>query len=169
MHKCDQCGATILFGGMRQSSYRFCKQQCRDKAVFLIAATELPETFIAEKTRELHDGVCPRCHGRGPIDVHTSHSVWSAIVMTSWRSTRDVCCQSCGTTAKLRALAASALFGWWGFPWGLLITPVQILRNIYGLFVAPDPAVPSASLSDVVRRQLAEQLIAENSDRAAAA
>jgi hypothetical protein len=169
MPKCDNCGTTILFGGVRSGPYRFCKQQCCDSAVQLVAAAELPEEFIAEKTRQLHESVCHRCQRRGPIDVHTAHSVWSAFVVTSWRSTRYVCCQSCGTKAKLRALTASTLFGWWGFPWGLLITPVQISRNLYGLFAAPDPAVPSAALMDVVRRQLAGQLLEESTGRAEAA
>jgi hypothetical protein len=45
---------------------------------------------------------------------------------------------------------------------------VQVFRNLYGLFAAPDPAVPSSTLTDVVRRQLAEQLMEENSGRQAA-
>jgi hypothetical protein len=168
MHKCDHCGTTILFGGVRAGCYRFCKQQCRDAAAFLMAAAELPEAFVAEKVRQLHEGNCPGCHGPGPIDVHTAHSVWSALVITSWRSTRHVCCQSCGTKARVRALSASLLFGWWGIPWGLLITPVQVFRNLYGLFAAPDPAVPSSTLTDVVRRQLADQLMDESSRHQAA-
>jgi hypothetical protein len=161
MHKCDQCGTTILFGGVRDGSYRFCKQECRDNASHLFAADELPEEFVAEKTRELYAGPCPNCQGRGPVDLHTAHSVWSALVLTSWKSTPRVCCPSCGTKSKLVAIATSSVLGWWGFPWGLLVTPVQIARNIVGLFATPDPASPSRALTDLVRRQLAEQMMAE--------
>jgi hypothetical protein len=61
----------------------------------------------------------------------------------------------------LVAIATSSVLGWWGFPWGLLVTPVQIARNIVGLFATPDPASPSRALTDLVRRQLAEQMMAE--------
>ena len=100
---------------------------------------------------------------RGPVDVHTSHSVWSALVMTKWRSTPLVCCQSCGTKAKLQGVLSSGLMGWWGFPWGLVMTPVQILRNVGGLFKAPDPAAPSDELVKMVRGQLSAQLLQEES------
>ena len=162
MAKCDQCGTTILFGGVREGGYLFCKEKCRDQAVFLRAATELPDEFVAEHARGVHAGTCFRCGGRGPVDVHTTHTVWSALVMTQWKSTPVVCCTSCGTKLKLRAIATSGLFGWWGFPWGLLVTPVQIIRNAGGLFKTADRDLPSADLLQMVRRDLAEQLARED-------
>ncbi len=167
MAACDYCGTTILFGGVREDGYRFCNQKCRDAAVFLAASAELPEEFVLEKAREVHEGACPKCGGSGPVDVHTSHSVWSALVMTSWRSTPQVCCQSCGTKAKLKAMASSGVLGWWGFPWGFLVTPAQILRNAGGLFRAPDPSAPSPQLVKFVRTQLSAQLIAESQSQVA--
>jgi hypothetical protein len=57
--------------------------------------------------------------------------------------------------SQLGDLAFSALLGWWGFPWGLLVTPVQIARNIAALASPPDPAQPSARLLQTARIQLA--------------
>jgi hypothetical protein len=162
MAKCDYCGTTILFGGVREAGFRFCSEKCRDSAVFLAASAELPHEFVLEKARAVHAGPCPNCGGPGPVDVHTSHTVWSLLVMTSWRSWPMVCCQACGTKAKIRAMASSTLLGWWGFPWGLLVTPAQILRNAGGLFRAPDPAAPSPNLVKMVRAQLSAQLIEES-------
>jgi hypothetical protein len=159
MATCDQCGTTILFGGVREAGYRFCGDKCRDAAGFLIAAAALPDDVVAEHARAIHAGQCARCGGRGPVDVHVAHSVWSALVFTQWRSTPLVCCQSCGTKSKLQAIATSSLLGWWGMPWGLLVTPVQIFRNVGGLFSAPNPDQPSAELLQLARRDLMERVV----------
>ncbi|MFO0946564.1 MAG: hypothetical protein U1D30_11535 [Planctomycetota bacterium] len=58
----------------------------------------------------------------------------------------------------------SGLFGWWGFPWGLVFTPLQIYRNVRGILSPPDSRVPSPELEYVVRQKLAER-VAEASKR----
>jgi hypothetical protein len=47
-------------------------------------------------------------------------------------------------------------------PWGLVITPMQVGRNIKALFATPDPAEPSAELIQFVRRNLSVRLLSEN-------
>jgi hypothetical protein len=59
--------------------------------------------------------------------------------------------------SQLGNLAFSAGLGWWGFPWGFLFTPVQIVRNIKAMVSPPDPAEPSAKLIQVARVQLASR------------
>ena len=49
-----------------------------------------------------------------------------------------------------------AALGWWGFPWGLLLTPIQVGRNLAGAFQAA-PASHSPDFERVVREQLARQ------------
>jgi hypothetical protein len=93
------------------------------------------------------------------VDVHTSYRVWSALLMTSWSSRPHVVCRSCGSRARLGDLLFSLLFGWWGFPWGFVMTPVQLVRNITGLVSSPDPTLPSAQLSRIVRLHLAANAI----------
>jgi hypothetical protein len=163
MATCDQCGTTIVFGGVQEGGFRFCNKKCRDRAVILSASEELPDEFVLEKARQVHQGACPRCGGRGPVDVHTAHSVWSAVMLTQSKSSPTICCQSCGTKARLKALAASSLLGWWSLPWGLVMTPVQILRNIGGMIRTPDTDQPSEELVKMVRRQLSAQLLLEDS------
>jgi hypothetical protein len=51
-----------------------------------------------------------------------------------------------------------ALLGWWGVPFGLLITPWQILMNIGGLVRMSDG--PSDELRRIVRIDLAIKLAA---------
>ena len=64
-----------------------------------------------------------------------------------------------------RAALLTALFylglvlGWWGIPWGFILTPVQIGRNIYGIIKGPDPMAPSEGLEKAVRVILAAQAV----------
>ncbi|MBI5758672.1 MAG: hypothetical protein HZA46_09155 [Planctomycetales bacterium] len=164
MARCDYCGTTILFGGVFDGRWRFCNENCRTQGVLLAVADRVPEDVLQEHLREVHEAACPKCGGSGPVDVHTSHRVWSAAVMTSWNSLPEVCCRSCGTKAKLFSTLFCGALGWWGFPWGLLVTPVQITRNVVGLFTAPDPEHPSPQLEKIVRLDLATRLLQANQE-----
>jgi len=54
----------------------------------------------------------------------------------------------------------SFLFGWWGFPWGFIYTPVQVIRNITGMFRGSDEKRPSGELEKLVRIHIAAQVLA---------
>lgn len=107
---------------------------------------------------EVHRSNCPRCNGPGPLDVYKAHQVWSALVLTSWSSRPALSCKSCGTKRQIGALLLSGLFGWWGFPWGLVMTPVQIARNIAEMAGGPKAGSPSALLEKFVRLQAGARL-----------
>jgi hypothetical protein len=47
--------------------------------------------------------------------------------------------------------------GWWGVPWGPIVTIVQIVRNIVGK--ETDPSKPSPQLEKLVRLRLARDLV----------
>lgn len=97
----------------------------------------------------------------GPVDVHKAHQVWSALFFTSWSSEPHVCCRSCGIKKQSGSLLFSVLLGWWGFPWGLIMTPVQISRNIIAMAKAPHPLRPSPDLEQAVRLNIAARLLEE--------
>jgi hypothetical protein len=156
MPSCDYCGSMILLGGVRDGASRFCNAQCHQKGSVLTAASQVPADVVAQQVQMIHQGQCPRCQGPGPVDVHTSHTVWSALVMTSWSSKPHICCRSCGTKSKLGGAVSSLVFGWWGFPWGLVFTPVQVCRNVVGILSPPDPETPSPQLVKLVRIGLAQ-------------
>jgi hypothetical protein len=59
--------------------------------------------------------------------------------------------------SQLLSLLGCLVLGWWGFPWGLLVTPVQVVRNIAGMVSGPDPGRPSERLETIVRGVIAEQ------------
>ena len=156
---CATCGAVILFGGEKLNGRRYCNARCLEAGRVTQAAERVPDAWAAEAVEALHAGPCPNCNGPGPVDVHVAHSAWSALVMTSWSSKPQVCCQRCGRNAKLKAIAFTGVFGWWGFPWGLIATPVQIGRNVFELMTGPDPSAPSAKLEEVARLGVAHQAL----------
>jgi len=162
MKKCDQCGAMILFGPVREGSQQYCSYNCRDVGLDGIAAVELPRDFIIEKAQEVYSGNCPKCGGEGPIDVHVSHKVWSLVAISSFKSVPSICCNRCGRKLRHKAMAFCALFGWWGFPWGIFGTPAQIFKNFrssnYGANEEPSP-----ELIEMVRIDLAKQFAKSSS------
>jgi hypothetical protein len=159
MAKCSYCGSTILFGGKHEGTLRFCNATCQEKGVLIRLADQLPVELVEESVRSTHSGNCPKCHGRGPVDVHTSYRIWSALVLTSWSSRPQVCCPSCGWKSKLADSLFCILLGWWGFPWGLVITPIQIGRNLIGLGTSSYPTRPSDQLRNLIRIHLAAALV----------
>ena len=86
--------------------------------------------------------------------------VWSALVLTSWKNEPQISCRSCGRKQQVLSLVISLVAGWWGFPWGLIMTPVQVIRNLRGIFGGPDPLQPSPQLEQAVRVSIARQALA---------
>jgi hypothetical protein len=160
MARCAACGTTILFGGQRAGDQRYCNATCLATGQALAVARQLPEAEVQSFVQRLHVGPCPKCRGNGPVEVYRVHKVWSALIITSWSSVRQVSCRSCASKAQLGGIAFSLLLGWWGFPWGLILTPVQVVRNLRGLLRTPDPYRPSPELETVARVQLVSQLAA---------
>lgn len=165
MASCAYCSTTILFGGMKQGDFRFCNAKCAKLGALVSVANQLPRQEVERYMFKVHVGSCPKCKGAGPVDVHTSYLVWSMLVFTSWSSRPAVCCQSCGTKSKIVGAGFSLLVGWWGIPWGLILTPIQIGRNIVGFFRAPDPSKPSLALERILRLHLAESVVLSQQQR----
>ena len=159
MTPCDYCGCGILFGPHKDADLRFCSPNCAAKADWVRAALALPDADADQCVRETHQSPCPRCGGPGPVDVYTSQWVYSALAWTSWGSRPEICCESCGRMKYVKSGVFSLLLGWWGFPFGFVMTPLQLCRNLGGLIGigSPDPNMPSPALHRMVRLHLARQ------------
>jgi DNA-directed RNA polymerase subunit RPC12/RpoP len=157
MASCNTCGATILFGGRKLGAFRFCNDTCAQNGPLLSKAKELSEADVRVLATQIHGSKCPKCSGPGPVDVRASHQVWSALFFTRWKSTQQIACRKCGIKAQAGDLVISIVAGWWGFPWGLLITPIQVGRNIVGMAMVPSPTQPSAKLLQQARLMLARR------------
>jgi hypothetical protein len=169
MAKCDYCGSTIIFGGKRDANGRFCNKTCQARGTLLAISRQVPDSMVQEQVMKAHQGPCPKCKGSGPVDVHVSHKVWSAVFLTSWSSTPQVSCRACGLKSQTTAAAFSLFSGWWGFPWGLIVTPIQIGRNLYGMAHAPESSRPSPQLEKIVRMTIASNAVQASQAKAVAA
>ena len=159
MVKCGYCGSLILMGGVRAGDQRFCNQKCHQNAHVLSVTKNVPPDVLDRKVEEVWRGNCPQCRGLGPVDVHKVYKVWSAVFLTRWTTKAQLSCPACAVKRQLGGTAFSFFFGWWGFPWGLIFTPVQITRNLIGMSRGPDPARPSDGLRKLVLVNLGAKMI----------
>jgi len=111
MAKCNYCGSTILFGGKRQGDLRFCNATCAGRGSLLLISRQVPENIVNEAVLRVHQGLCPKCGGTGPVDVHVHHRVWSALVLTSWKSAPQISCRSCGVKSQMGDSVFSLVLG----------------------------------------------------------
>lgn len=159
MANCSYCNSFILFGGASDETGRYCNDRCQQAGHLLLISQQIPLEELENLTNAVHQGNCPRCKGRGPVDVHKAHKVWSALLLTSWNSSPEISCKSCATKRQIGATLFSGILGWWGFPWGIIMTPLQIMRNGIEMFGGPSPSKPSPLLHKYVSMQAAAHLV----------
>lgn len=164
MPSCNACGNYIMWGGVKDAGMRFCNAKCHRRGFLSVVANELPAAEIARLAGELQGGPCPVCRRPGPVDLQQAHYIWSAIYLTSWKSVPSLSCQRCGNWRRVRAMLSCGLLGWWGLPWGLLGTPIQIGRNVLAMFRHRPSNEPSIEMLDLVRMNLAERVVAGEVD-----
>jgi len=161
MKRCSYCNSRILFGGVANNGFTFCNQRCHGSGLALMTAQSLPPELIEEHVNKVHSGPCPKCQRQaGPVDAHTLHFVWSALVLTSWSSKPAISCRSCAVKSQIFSTMGSAVLGWWGFPWGLIMTPVQIGRNIAAMCSSQDRR-PSPLLRRLISLNIASHVLAQ--------
>ena len=161
MSQCDYCGKDILFGGISEYDLRFCNKKCRENGDALVLSRSLiPEDIVNKEAQAIHQGLCPKCQGNGPVDVHTSYRVLSALVITHWRTSPNICCRSCGTKSQVCDCIFSFFLGWWSLH-GLFTTPVYVFKNIVGILKGPEELNPSEKLKNLIRGIIAQQMMEE--------
>jgi hypothetical protein len=114
---------------------------------------------LERQVEQVFRGNCPKCRSLGSVDVHRFYEVWSLLVLTRWATSQQVSCRSCATKRQLGALVFSLFCGWWGFPWGLVLTPVQVTRNIIAMCGGPEPSRPSESLRKLIQVSFGGQMM----------
>lgn len=160
MGTCATCGSTILFGATKYAGMTFCNARCANAAGEIAAVRQaIPPDVLAQRIAEIHDGPCPKCNQDRLVDLYPAHFVWSVIVLTRYTSTSELSCRSCARKRQAMHALGSFFLGWWGFPFGLIITPIQVGRNLFAMF-KPESANPSAQLASAVQGMLGQQLIA---------
>lgn len=160
VRRCDACNLWVLLSDIEDGDYRYCCDACLETGPVFPRSRQLPAADVRLKALKISSGRCGQCQGPGPVELRTSYRIWSVVVLTHWSSRQQVSCRRCGLRAQLRGLVYSVLLGWWGLPLGVLMTPVQIVRNLVAMLRVPDPQQPSPGLVHRASLQLAQERIA---------
>ena len=156
---CPTCGKSVLFGGVKDGNRRYCSKRCYEADEINRIASQIPNEHVEQLANELYRGRCPKCNNLGPIDIHKSHSVYSIIIYTKYETHDLLLCKKCATKQQTTDLIGSLLLGWWGLPFGIIITPIQIIRNVISMRQTPGLHGPSDDLKQRARLILASHTI----------
>ena len=87
---------------------------------------ELTESKFNEYCDILRNHPCPNCESKTQkINATMVGRVVSMLIMTNYEKSLKVACSDCLDKMHNKANTKSALFGWWGIPWG----PIQTIRS----------------------------------------
>ncbi|MBI5116358.1 hypothetical protein HZA56_07770 [Candidatus Poribacteria bacterium] len=152
MADCGYCGKGIRFGGIHDWDKKYCSEACCSKGKLVRSTYNiLPHKLIKEEALKIYNGICPICSGKGPIDVYTSYRIYSIILYTSSKTIEHISCVDCGIKNQKKDAIYSFALGWWGFPWGIFLTPVQLARNIKAIYNSKIPTEPSSQLEQHIK------------------
>jgi hypothetical protein len=165
MAVCDFCGTSYRGGAAPHGKLHFCTHQCRERGRILEVLDQFPPMVVDEEIVKMRSGPCKECGGLAPVDIYKSHQVYSALLWTSWKSIPHFCCQECGRKHQIKGMLYSLFLGWWGVPFGLIITPFQIIRNV--IEMTRNSAQPSADFIRIARINLAQRVMASAGARQA--
>lgn len=158
-YECDFCNSSAKHSAVLNEGQRFCSNSCLQNARLLEVSEDIPKETILHHASKIKEGVCPLCQqSSSKTEVRRYYRVWSAVVLTEWAERSHICCHSCGWKTNLESIIFCMLFGWWGIPWGLIITPGQIISNIAEMFRAKAESSPSEELLRAARLELAAKL-----------
>jgi hypothetical protein len=161
--KCDFCGSSAIFSAILDEGQRFCTKTCLRNARLLEVSEDIPKEVILQHAHKIKEGPCPLCkQSSSKTEARYYYRVWSVVVLTSWIKRTHICCFSCGRKTNFGSFVFCILFGWWGFPWGLIITPAQIIANIAEMFRPRFKSTPSDELIQAARLDLAAKLYKQN-------
>jgi len=161
MPSCTNCNRLLVpMEGIQLGEELFCGARCMSSGSVILRANSLPSDVIQGMVQQAHSGPCPVCRlQRGAVDVHYAHKIASFFIFSTWSSAPQISCTHCAIKRQSLALVYCILVGWWGFPWGILGTPVQVVRNIISMVKSgKKPIQPSAQLERFVRIAAALQL-----------
>lgn len=156
MGPCYTCKTTVAFGGVKRHGYRFCNNAClAQKSAFIDTLSSVSDADVDAEAQNVRNGRCAKCGKSGGVDVHRSTFVWSAIIITRSSESAFIGCTSCALKSQLSATAGTALLGWWGIPFGLVMTPLALGMNVWQMISSSARKAPSAQLRERTRERLA--------------
>ena len=160
--ECDYCGSSARFSPVLDDGQRFCNVTCLQNARLMEISEDIPKEEIFQHACRIKEGACPGCScSKSKVEARKSYRIWSVVHISVFSTQTRICCHSCARKENFRSLMFCAAFGWWGFPWGVGITPVQIISNIVEMFKSRSGAKPSDDLLQAARINLAAKRLEE--------
>lgn len=89
------------------------------------------------------------------VDIRHYHRVISILYFTQYERKSRLCCQACGKKENMTAFWLSFFLGWWGLPFGLILTPVYLIANLWEMRQHLHPGELSDDLLLHAKQQLA--------------
>lgn len=118
-------------------------------------SADISQDEVVRHAMAIKHGPFPMCCMQGhAVGIRTSCWIGSAIVLTNRRMRRDLAGRECGARRTRRAMAFGMVLGWWGVPFGLILTPWYAGRNAMALAGYPDPPHPSQPLLALAKAHL---------------
>ena len=162
--KCSTCSTTILFGGIKSGARRYCNYKCYDEDELGRLTDTIPEREVMLRAQALRSSPCPVCGVKPifPVEIFKSYFVYSIILYTSWATKSRLSCKSCASKLQTKSLFGSFVCGWWGFPFGLLVTPIIIFSNLIAIiFSNPQNGSISKDLLEYAKFEVAKEKLAK--------
>ena len=92
---------------------------------------ELTEIEVNELKSKIINLPCPDCGQRSfPLIGSFIRTVKSFIIITSYKKSPVIVCQSCLNKRRKNAMISTLLLGWWGIPFGLFRTPIALIASL---------------------------------------
>lgn len=157
LDRCDRCGYWIPLSGVRQDGFHYCCDECARYGPLIPRSRQVPAAEVRLEALKILSGRCGMCGGPGPVEVRRSYRIWSFVVLSHFSTRLQISCRLCGIKAQLRGIGFSMLLGWWSLPIGVVMTPVQIGRNLWAMVVAPDGQEPTPALLQQASLVVAEK------------
>jgi hypothetical protein len=118
-----------------------------------------PDSFRGKK--ESNGRYCnARCQNSGALMALSHQIPYSTVheqILRYWTEPL-LAFRKCALKQQAKSAGLSLVAGWWGFA-GVILTPIQLGRNIFAMLRPPDPMQPSAKLEKTVRVTLASDAI----------
>jgi hypothetical protein len=123
--------------GLRPEALELLKQIIKERGLSQSVAKgidaqfkEIDENTLLEYCELLRRCPCPICNSVfDKLNATIIGTTISYIFLTSYRKEIKIACPTCLDKQNNKAMIKSALFGWWGFPWGVVRTPAALIFN----------------------------------------
>ncbi|WP_426208965.1 hypothetical protein [Massilia sp. TWP1-3-3] len=156
--ECDYCGNSAKKKPLFDQGQQFCSADCLHAARISEAAVDLSAGQIGARALAMRSGACPDCgSSESVIEIRYHYRVVSALYFTSYQRKSRFCCVACGRKQNFKSFLFTFFLGWWGVPFGLIMTPTYLIANLGELREQRSGGEPSEDLVRLAKFQLAEK------------